>query len=300
MGLDVPAVQLLCCAKSIGVEFSDTLTIGRQWIGDNTDALATVLSAIISAKEKMSHIRKMDFGEPLFRLLGARQICSLDFSDYQKPTYVCDLNQPCPEHLLKKFSIVFDGGTLEHVFNIPQALKNCMEMVREGGHFVQVTTANNFMGHGFWQLSPETIYRVFSRENGFVIKVVLLNEAVPGGAWYQVADPAICGNRVELVNRRPTYICTIAQRVANEEVFAVWPYQSDYVEMWNGSGKAQILPLTENSQSESAFCAIRKIIPRPIKKAVRAGIEAVRGEGAFDRPYYRPISAHDLVHGRLH
>jgi hypothetical protein len=74
------------------------------------------------------------------------------------------------------FSVVYDGGTIEHVFNAVQAFKNGMEMVRVGGHFIQVNPANNFMGHGFWQFSPELIYRVFSAENGFNIRGVFLHE----------------------------------------------------------------------------------------------------------------------------
>jgi hypothetical protein len=299
MGLDVAAVQVLCCAKSLGIDFSETLMIGRQWIGDDTDAFGAALSAIGSSKEEISRIPKRDFGEPIFRLLGARRICSMDASSYQEASYICDLNQPCPAHLMKEFSIVFDGGTLEHIFNIPQALKNCMEMVRVGGHFVQVTAANNFMGHGFWQFSPETIYRIFSRENGFLVKAVFLHEVVPGGAWYQVADPAICGGRVELINRRPTYICTIAERFADREVFAVWPHQSDYVEIWKGSRQAPNPQPTENPRRKRVTYPIRQLVPRPIKKVVRAAIEAVQDPIAFNSPSYRHISAHDLVHGRL-
>jgi hypothetical protein len=49
------------------------------------------------------------------------------------------LNKPVPDNLRSRFSVVFDGGTLDHVFNICQALKNAMEMVEVGGYFVQVS-----------------------------------------------------------------------------------------------------------------------------------------------------------------
>jgi 2-polyprenyl-3-methyl-5-hydroxy-6-metoxy-1,4-benzoquinol methylase len=65
------------------------------------------------------------------------------------------MNLPISETLRQRYSVVYDGGKLEHVFNQPQALKNCMEMVRVGGYFLQTNTANKFMGHGFWQFSPE-------------------------------------------------------------------------------------------------------------------------------------------------
>src|SRR5207248_1444799 len=101
--------------------------------------------------------------------------------------------------------------------NVYQALKNCMEMVAVGGHFTQVNAANNFMGHGFWQFSPEMIFRAFSPANGYEIVVVLLHEVVPGGSWYVVTDPEEVKTRVESCNMLPTYILTVARRIARVE-----------------------------------------------------------------------------------
>ena len=176
MGIDVPSVQLLCCAKSIGVDFSDTMMVGRQTVNAPSDVIASILSAIGTPREQTSAILKGQFAEPLFALLGAKQVSSVDASDFEQATHIHDFNQPLPTSLANQFSVVHDGGTIEHVFNIPQAFKNCMEMVRIGGHFIQVNVANNYMGHGFWQFCPELIYRIFSRENGFQIKAVLMHE----------------------------------------------------------------------------------------------------------------------------
>ena len=299
MGFDVAVVQLLCCAKSIGVDFAETITIGRQTINEDPVGFASALTAVGISKD-VQNIRQGEFAEPLLNLLGAKEVCSLDASNYEQATYVCDLNEPCPPHLNQKFSLVIDGGTLEHVFNLPQALKNCMAMVRVGGHFVQVTAANNFMGHGFWQFSPEAIYRVFSKENGFAVRALFLREDHAGGAWYKVADPATCGGRVQLINYRPTYICTIATRLAEGRVFAAWPQQSDYVEKWKQTEVAQNSVTARKRVSYS----IREMTPRPLKKLVRAGIRKARGSLGkksmpFDRSYYSYVSETDLVHGRL-
>jgi hypothetical protein len=294
MGLDLAAVQLLCCAKSIGVDFSDTLTIGRQRIHSDPGALLRTLSAIRISSEHVRGLQIRDHGESLFRLLGAQQVCSLDASDYEQATYICDLNQPCPSNLIQQFSVVHDGGSLEHVFNLPQALKNCMQMVRVGGHFIQLTAANNFMGHGFWQLSPEAIYRTFSEVNGYSIKLVLLYEVRRKTAWYRVADPAIYGNRIELVNRRRTYICTIAERVAVREIFAEYPQQWDYVENWKRANT------TLHPQPKSILNSIRQIVPRPVKKVIHAGLSLIAELAPpFNHPCYRYISVHDLVRGRI-
>jgi hypothetical protein len=290
MGIDYPSVQLLCCAKNIGVDFSDTITVGRQHVMLASDATASILSAIGTPRELASAVMPGQFAEPLFTLLGAKQISSVDASDYEQATHIHDFNQPLPTSLANRFSVVHDGGTIEHVFNIPQAFKNCMEMVRVSGHFIQVNEANNYMGHGFWQFCPELIYRIFSRENGFQIKAVLLHD----GTWYKVDDPAVHHCRVELINDRPTYICTIAQRLENRRIFSRFPQQSDYVEAWKETRE----PRHETRSSRLRF-SIRRMVPRPIKKLVRWGRNAVKTSGPFDRPYYHRISDEDFVRGRI-
>jgi len=298
MGIDIPSLQLLCCAKNIGVDFSDTMTVGRQHVYLPPDATALILGAIGTPRELASAILEGQSAEPFFALLGAKQVSSVDASDYEQATHLHNFNQPLPTSLANRFSVVHEGGTIEHVFNIPQAFKNCMEMVRVGGHFIQVNVANNYTGHGFWQFCPELIYRIFSRENGFHIKAVLMHEHVmrsggPSfGRWYKVDDPAVHHCRVELINDRRTYICTIAQRVEDRRIFARFPEQSDYVEAWT---KAQE-PHHEIRSSPPRF-SIRRMIRRPIKKLVHWGRNAVKTP--FDRPYYHRISDEDFVRGRI-
>jgi hypothetical protein len=294
MGIDIPSIQLLCCAKNVGVDFSETMMVGRQTMYVPPDVTASTLNAIGIPLEQTTAILEGQFAEPLFALLGARQVLSIDVSDYERPTRIHDFNQPLPASLMNQFSVVHDGGTIEHVFNIPQAFKNCMEMVRVGGHFIQVNEANNYMGHGFWQFCPELIYRIFSRENGFQTKAVLLHESTGGsfGRWYKVDDPAAHHCRIELCNQMPTYICTIAQRVADERVFAHFPQQSDYVEAWKRP--------PQSIHSLAVRSSIRRMLPRPMRSFARSCLDAVkRTRGPFEFPYYHRISDDDLIHGRI-
>ena len=118
-----------------------------------------------------------------------------------------------------------------------------MEMVRVGGHFIQVTCGNNFMGHGLYQFSPEFMYRVFSPENGFQTLAILLQEVRATsegwrGPWFLALDPKKIGWRIEFRNSRPTYIIVIAQRKADAPIFAAPPQQSDYQTAWEASTDA--------------------------------------------------------------
>jgi hypothetical protein len=145
MGLDSSAVKFLCGAKSMGVDFFHTIMVGRQSFVPDRDTLEQI-SAVLGIHTNPVELWRGKFSEQFFALLGAEQVSSLDASTYEGATFTHDLNLRLPASLSQRFSVVYDGGTLEHVFNFPQALKNCMEMVRIGGHFIQVTVANNFMG----------------------------------------------------------------------------------------------------------------------------------------------------------
>jgi hypothetical protein len=47
---------------------------------------------------------------------------------------VHDFNVEIPPVLDEQYSVVIDGGTLEHVFDFPMAIRNSNRTVRECGH----------------------------------------------------------------------------------------------------------------------------------------------------------------------
>ena len=74
-----------------------------------------------------------DFAEGfLSGFLGARTVRALDYSDYQQADIVHDLNQPLPPELHNRFDALIDGGSIEHIFDIRQALTSYMALVRTG------------------------------------------------------------------------------------------------------------------------------------------------------------------------
>jgi hypothetical protein len=165
-----------------------------------------------------------------------------------------------------------------------------MEMVAVGGHFTQASNANNFMGHGFWQISPELIYRVFSPANGFQVEAVLLHEDVPGGRWYFASDPEQVRDRVQLCNSRPTFILTVARKVAQVEIFASMPQQSDYVSAWNAGGGSF-------RAGQPRFSGLRKRIPRSIMRTLKDKL--VFSKKGFHQRYYRRINEDALLRGKI-
>jgi len=241
MGLDTNGIRLVLLAKRLGADFKDVVTIGRQELHLTQAQLQKELANFNVPCPGHFASGDNSYSESFFSLLGARDTQAIDNSDYENATIVHDMNNHLPEHFKGKFSVVVDAGTLEHVFNYPVALKNSMELLRKGGFFISITPANNFMGHGFYQFSPELFFSVFTSENGFELIKLLVCETYDDAQWYEVSKPkgGIHG-RVTLINHHPTYLMCLARRLNDKcEPFKTTPQQSDYIEAWGHSSHGE-------------------------------------------------------------
>ncbi|MFO0810552.1 MAG: hypothetical protein U0746_18145 [Gemmataceae bacterium] len=232
-------VRALRDAQRDGVCFRRTVTLGRQWLLAGPRDLARALAGCrvdAAAKAKLL-ADPPKWADELFRLFGAAEVSALDASPYEGADILHNLNDPPPPGLAGRFDLVFDGGTTEHVFDVPRALRTAMELASVGGHVLVSVPANNALGHGLYQFSPELYYRVFAPENGFEVRWVTLTEAW-SGKRYAAADPAKLRRRVELYATAPTLMLTaLARRVADVPIFANPPAQSDYAAAWDGEAR---------------------------------------------------------------
>jgi len=237
MGFDTHTIKYLLAAQAGGVSFERVATIGRQALTLNARELRSVFEFFgerLSAGDAKAILEEADgYADELFRRLGAASVDSVDASEYESATIIHDLNQPIPDDLRDRFTLLIDGGSLEHVFNVPVALRNCMEMVAIGGHYVSVNPANNFFGHGFYQFSPELFFRAFSPENGYEVDRIIAFETRPRSTWYLVRDPREVHRRVRLENRRPVHLIAQARRIVPAAIFAQTPQQFKYSDLWS-------------------------------------------------------------------
>lgn len=252
--------------------------IGRQRLNLGASELADALAEFDLASDRATatelHTADARFADSLFRFLGASEVHSLDNSAYQGAGFVHDLNTPIPRERNADYTAVVDCGTLEHIFDVPQALRNCMSMVAEGGHYLCVVPSNNFLGHGFYQFSPEFFFRALSPASGFTIRscVVFTDDTI--GRWYSVADPDSIGQRVTLTNASPTYIAVLAERIGIVELLDPIPQQSDYVKAWEETERT---PTTIGTPSSSSPLArFTGLIPDAIKNPVRRRLAGAR------------------------
>lgn len=104
--------------------------------------------------------------QTVLALLGAKSVLAADVSTYENPDIIMDFNVPVNKKYHGAFDIILDVGTLEHIFNISQALKNIKLMLRPGGTIILGTWTSGAINHGFWQICPTLFYDYFS-SSGF-------------------------------------------------------------------------------------------------------------------------------------
>jgi SAM-dependent methyltransferase len=301
MGINLAAAKFLLYARQSGVSFDRTLTLGRQNTAFKPAELDAVLRHLpMFPKVDMSAMLEASpYIDPFLRWLGAQQVDAIDYSDYEGANIIHDLNQPVPAELHHRYDLVIDGGTLEHIFNFPTSIKNCMSLVKPGGHLILLTPANNFFGHGLYQFSPELFYRVFTTDNGYQMKRVVAVEAVRNGRWFNVSDSLITKQRVELINHQPTELFVLAQRTTVQEMFTSPPLEANYQSAWT-KPRAQRQPPAPNK----IMALLRQRVPaaavlisgaRDRIRAARRHRRIIRRRSFGNTTCYQPIDPITLI-----
>jgi SAM-dependent methyltransferase len=308
MGLDFSTASFLLDAYRRGVTFRRTLTLGRTQLYAMPGEMQKLHK--LAGRKLSETASQTEFGgfadAFLSSLLGIETLESLDYSAYQGASILHDMNQPIPSELEGRFDAVVDSGTIEHVFNFPVAIANCMKMVRLGGRLFIITVANNHCGHGFYQFSPELFFRLFKDCNGFDIqRLLLLNHPFPGlelsstKRFYTVKDPDETRYRVGLVNDSPVMLLLEAERRSLEKVLTTSPQQSDYATLWESKqaeGNSAVdnpLPHRFVDWLRRMFYAMpKRFVPPPVRRFAMlvAGLYQRHLYSFRNRKYYQRIN----------
>lgn len=289
MGVDLTALRGLLLAKNAGADFTRCATLGRQRLYVTKEDIARCFQLAkrpLLARE-LDSIFAEPFAEGLLRHLGADRIDSIDANDYERATVIHDMNTPIEASLKQRYTMIVDGGTLEHIFNFPTAATNLIDMLAPGGHVLSIVPANNFCGHGFYQFSPELFFRVFSSENGCKVLCIFLATAGRENAWHLVTDPVLLRGRVTLQNFLPTSLVMLASRTCSRRNAHFVPQQSDYeLGHWVEGGDVRQWPPSLKSR-------VRTSLPHGFQDALLSARHLIAGPGF--RRGYRSIAPEGFV-----
>lgn len=118
-----------------------------------------------------------------FSLLGLSEIRSCDYFDWEGVDYLFDLNGEVPTELIGRFDVVFEAGTIQHLFHLPNVLCNIHSLLKPGGRVIHgMCTSNNHVDHGFYMFSP-TLFWDYYTANRYRIENIFFYEFIP--AWFR-------------------------------------------------------------------------------------------------------------------
>ena len=231
MGIGIQELQFLVKASK-KQSFGKTLTIGRQGIHFFPHQGNHFL--------KVNDYVKTDWCEELFvKYFGSISVDSMDISKYEDATIIHDLNKPW-EKECQHYDTIFDGGSLEHVYNVPEAFKTLSKLCKIGGTILHSLPLNNNCGHGFYQFSPELFFSLYSEKNGYKDTIVYIGSTENHNDTFKIKPPSN-GGRLDiqnfLYNRnliRPMY-ALVKTTLARENFTHENIQQSDYAYIWKKS-----------------------------------------------------------------
>jgi hypothetical protein len=200
MGIARGAIALLLEEASRRPFAGKVATLGKQAIYTNPTELAGLYRRFgLTPKGQIPQTVSAIDDQTVLKLMGFDAVHSFDYSDYEGATHIIDLNaDTLPDKVDGGYDVVLDSGTIEHVFHVPNALKNIFHLAKVGGRIIFLSPASNHMDHGFYMFSP-TFFFDYYAANGFIIEtmyVVRYDQSLDGpwdiyeyqpGAWQDLA-----------------------------------------------------------------------------------------------------------------
>ena len=197
--------------------------------------------------------------ELLFRAFGVEEVTSLDYSDYEGAGIIFDLNsQDLPQNLKMKFDIVINGGTLEHVFNISNAMDNINNLVSPKGTILHISPCSGWVNHGFYSISP-TFFMDYYENNKDIFDIKNIYIEVKKNNGPKMGDVILSPDCREIsdinsyVNffgdREKLIICECERKNNDKNLSICAPIQGMYVDMYK-SQEVQIEGMEINAVLE--------------------------------------------------
>src|SRR6185437_8779109 len=232
MGLGRSAIALLLEEAALRPFSGKIATLGRQTIGANAEQIKAEFKRFgVVPKHEPTTVTD----DQLFRMMGFSGVESIDNDDYENATHILDLNQNSMRpQILGQFDVVLDGGTLEHVFHVPNALRNALSLLKPGGRIIFLSPSTNHVDHGFYMFSP-TLFMDYLLTNGFSIQTFYfirysLNSRKRWRAYAYERD-SFRHFSIGSLDSRPYMNFVVATKIPGATIDKI-PQQTFYLDQW--------------------------------------------------------------------
>jgi len=126
-----------------------------------------------------------------------------------------------PTEFTGRYDLVYDGGTMEHCFNVGQVMRNILALAKVSGRIVHVNPLNYF-NHGFFNFNP-TFYHDFYVQSGHRL----------ASEFYGLFGPVLDSQVVTLpalqrFNAAPEGMAVMIAAQKLHDAEPAWPMQTKY------------------------------------------------------------------------
>lgn len=239
MGIDLYTLERI---KGVAESYRFTgpaLALGRQKVNRQLERdKALDFARTLPGCADIERPARSEFVERVFRALGFRALDALDISDYQGANVIFDLSDPeLPDHLVGRYDLIYDGGSTEHIFDLPNAFWNIHRLLKVGGVFVSANMLNGDPGHGLFQFGPDLVWSYWKRGLGYEVlscaaQPIVEKDGIPP---FEIPDAGAEGRRFHIGRRLPksaTYLHYIVRKTADTETRPK-TFQGDYEVKWS-------------------------------------------------------------------
>ena len=249
MAIDLLTFRHLLEIKRDYPNLKNVLVLGRQHFlppnpDERTQRQMTVYQRMLDQFEHNVKIESLidsdGFCNSLFDFLGFDTTDYMDISEYEGANVIHDLNTDVPTYLHSKYDLVIDGGTIEHIFNVPVTFENVNNMLDIGGYFLAFNPSNNWVGHSFYQFGPELVWSYGRSVQEYEVidcKINAMRDWISKDASH-IESPEARGIQRDNELRRLTIgdgikLLIYFVRKQSVKATAISPQQSDYQHTWN-------------------------------------------------------------------
>lgn len=237
----------------------------NEWSKEMCFQLTPGIDMTVSGKKEYSE-KGYITDSALFQSLGFDKVESVDYSNFEQCTIVQDLSADIPAELYDKYDLIYDGGTSEHIFNIPKVMANYNKMLKAGGRIIHASPSSNYVDHGFYMFSPTLFYDYYSANKWNIIDSLFIESKRRLSALWNIYD--YTPNCLEWhsaggLKNKMYGIFFVAQKTVKSTYDA--PFQQGfYIKVWDdGYGKNSL------NESNSLLKKIAERAPESIKNILR-------------------------------
>jgi len=242
MGIAVGALEFLMNEGAARPWTGHVLTLGRQDTSVSGSDLCRVAAehklTLPPSLQRLAEQSTALTDHQLFHALGFSSVSAMDANLYEGADIAHDLNKrEIPPGCERAFDLVFDGGTLEHVFDVPAALSVVAGMTAAGGRVVHLSPLSNCVDHGFYSFSP-TFFSDFYLANGWVIKriaVARFDSDPSRDPWTLTDYRSEDFSRLGILDSGTYFLLTCVESTKSSTGTVV-PQQSYYTTSWAAQG----------------------------------------------------------------